>query len=77
VIDTALAPIVEVDIAPGDFVRPVTDPDGGVYGRIAVFGDELASVNQDLERIEAALKLHVSPVDVTGEEDAREIRQCC
>jgi biotin carboxylase len=70
------APIVELDIEPGHFVRAVTDPDGGVYGRIVVFGDEPAVVHEDLARIQRALRLEVVPADTPGE-DMRDIRQCC
>jgi S-sulfo-L-cysteine synthase (3-phospho-L-serine-dependent) len=35
----SLTPIVEVDADPGDLVLAVDHPDGGVYGRVVLFGD--------------------------------------
>lgn len=70
------APIVELDIEPGHYVRSVADPDGGVYGRIVVFGDEPAAVHEDLADIQQALRLQVVSADTPGE-DMRDVRQCC
>lgn len=35
----SLTPIIEVDADPGDLVLAVDHPDGGVYGRVVLFGD--------------------------------------
>ncbi|NEE53019.1 ATP-dependent carboxylate-amine ligase, partial [Streptomyces sp. SID8455] len=52
-------PVVELEIAPGETVRPKEDPQGGVYGRIVVYGgsaEELDRAEQDVRR---ALDLQV------------------
>jgi biotin carboxylase len=70
------APVVELDVAPGDPVLPVGHPDGGVYGRVVTFADSLAEAQADADEVLAALALEVRP-DGTVAEDSREFKSCC
>lgn len=71
--------IVEFDIAPGEPVLPVDHREGGVYGRIVVFGDSADRVRQDERRIRQALDLRVqTPEDPDRlDADSREFKSCC
>lgn len=57
------APVVTLDVDPGDLVLPVDHPDGGVYGRIVVFGDSAEDVQAQLESVRAALDLRIEPAE--------------
>ncbi|MBW3356953.1 acetyl-CoA carboxylase biotin carboxylase subunit family protein [Streptomyces microflavus] len=72
-------PVVELEIAPGETVRPKEDPQGGVYGRIVVYGgsaEELDRAEQDVRR---ALDLQVVFGDGLdpAPSDSREFKSCC
>ena len=57
-----LEPVVELDVNRGDVVLPVEHPDGGVYGRVVVFGADAGQVARDCDAVMAALDLHVDPM---------------
>ncbi|HET9893339.1 MAG TPA: ATP-grasp domain-containing protein [Streptosporangiaceae bacterium] len=54
-----LAPIVEVDASPGDLVLAVDHPDGGVYGRVVLFGDSDADLAAQYRAVMARLRLEI------------------
>lgn len=58
-LESGLAPIVELDVAPGERVFPLEHPDGGVFGRIVVFGESREAVERDYDRIRRQLALSV------------------
>lgn len=58
-LESRLDPIVELDVYPGDAVLSVDHPDGGVYGRVVVFGDERGQVERDYAAIIRALEIRV------------------
>ncbi|GIH72218.1 ATP-grasp domain-containing protein [Sphaerimonospora thailandensis] len=73
------APIVEVEVAPGEPVLPMDHPEGGVYGRIVVFGHSTTEVADGVRAVREALDLRVMPADDlawTGS-DSREFKSCC
>lgn len=77
-IGSAVPPIVEIDVPPGHPVLPVTHPDGGVYGRLVVFGDSPSAVEHDLEAVRRAIGLQVlrlENLDLSA--DRREFKPCC
>ncbi|TMD12829.1 MAG: ATP-grasp domain-containing protein [Chloroflexi bacterium] len=57
-----LPPLVEMDVSPGDLVLPLDDPEGGVYGRVLVFGNDRAQTERDHQAILEALQLRVDPI---------------
>ncbi|WP_433381259.1 ATP-grasp domain-containing protein [Streptosporangium sp. CA-115845] len=75
----ATAPIVEIEVAPGEPVLPADHPEGGVYGRIVVFGHAAADVADGVRRIRQALGLRVNRLDglACQESDSREFKSCC
>jgi biotin carboxylase len=58
-LESAILPIVELDVPPGEPVLPFDHPDGGVYGRILLMGDDRAALERDLVRVRARLALEV------------------
>ena len=60
---TGTAPVVSLDVDPGDAVLPVDHPDGGVYGRIVVCGDTVEEVETQLAAVRADLALRLEPSD--------------
>lgn len=59
---TALdTPGVTLDVDPGDRVRPATDPHGGSYGRIVVYGDDADRLHADYLDILDSLRPRVRP----------------
>lgn len=60
------APVVSMDVDPGDSVLPVDHPDGGVYGRIVVVGDSAADVDAQLAAVRAELGLRIEPAEGEG-----------
>jgi biotin carboxylase len=78
-LESRIPPIVELDVQLGDPVLPVDHPDGGVYGRMLVFGEDAEMVARDYQRIEQALHMHVTPPQnpaLVGE-DTRPVKRCC
>ncbi|GAA3828542.1 hypothetical protein GCM10022226_56720 [Sphaerisporangium flaviroseum] len=73
------APIVEVEVAPGEPVLPVDHPEGGVYGRIVTFGRTASEVADGVARIRDALDLQVTALDDLAwlGSDSREYKSCC
>lgn len=55
------APAVTLDVDPGDSVRSVDDPEGGSYGRIVVYGDDLAELESRYRAIFESLGPRVEP----------------
>ncbi|HET7013902.1 MAG TPA: ATP-grasp domain-containing protein [Streptosporangiaceae bacterium] len=47
----SLTPIVEIDADPGDLVLAVDHPDGGVYGRVVLFGDASADLPSQYDAV--------------------------
>ncbi|MEV6603131.1 ATP-grasp domain-containing protein [Kutzneria sp. NPDC051319] len=72
-------PIVEVEIASGEPVNRLDHPEGGVYGRVVVFGESPEQLAAEESRIHDALDLRVVPVDEGVElpADSREFKSCC
>lgn len=56
------APIVSIDVEPGDVVLPVEHPDGGVYGRVVVFGATEAELDAQYDAILGRLAIRVRPI---------------
>ncbi|MEU4408111.1 ATP-grasp domain-containing protein [Streptosporangium sp. NPDC023963] len=76
----ALPPIVEIEVAPGEPVLPADHPEGGVYGRIVVFGHSATEVADGVGAIRQALGLRVSRLEGLAwqkESDSREFKSCC
>ncbi|MBK0372954.1 ATP-grasp domain-containing protein [Streptomyces sp. RB110-1] len=73
------APVVEVEIEPGETVRPKEHPQGGVYGRIVVYGSSSEELEREEQRVRKALSLQVLFEDGLGpaETDSREFKSCC
>lgn len=63
------APVVSLDVDPGDLVLPVDHPDGGVYGRIVVYGNSPDEVEAQLRTVRDDLALRIEPAD--GQETSR------
>ncbi|MCX5316129.1 acetyl-CoA carboxylase biotin carboxylase subunit family protein [Streptomyces sp. NBC_00154] len=73
------APIVEIEVAPGEPVLPKDHPEGGVYGRIVVFGDSPEELDRAERSIRETLSLQVvgnHGLDWVGV-DSREYKSCC
>jgi S-sulfo-L-cysteine synthase (3-phospho-L-serine-dependent) len=60
---TGTAPVVSLDVEPGDLVLPVDHPDGGVYGRIVAWGDTAEDVESQLRTVRAELALRIEPAE--------------
>jgi len=56
----ALDPIVEIDADPGDLVFAVDHPDGGVYGRVVLFGDSDADLAAQYRAVTDELQVRVA-----------------
>ncbi|MFF3000743.1 acetyl-CoA carboxylase biotin carboxylase subunit family protein [Streptomyces sp. NPDC057950] len=75
----AAAPIVELEVDPGEPVLPKEHPNGGVYGRIVVFGSTPAEVDRTEQAVRDQLDLRViaaEGLDWIGA-DSREFKSCC
>ncbi|MEV6603133.1 ATP-grasp domain-containing protein [Kutzneria sp. NPDC051319] len=59
--DALDTPGVWLDVDPGDRVRPATDPQGGSYGRIVVYGDDRGRLESDYLAILDSLRTRVHP----------------
>ncbi len=72
-------PIVEIEVSPGEPVLPMDHPEGGVYGRIVVFGHSSGEVADGVHRIREALGLQVNRLDDLSwsGSDSREFKSCC
>ncbi|WP_381560106.1 acetyl-CoA carboxylase biotin carboxylase subunit family protein [Streptomyces eurythermus] len=72
-------PIVEVEVEPGETVRPKEHPNGGVYGRIVVYGETPEELDRAEQEVREALSLQVLSGDGLGpaETDSREFKSCC
>ncbi|GAA2770684.1 ATP-grasp domain-containing protein [Streptomyces showdoensis] len=72
-------PLVEVEVEPGETVRPKEHPNGGVYGRIVVYGDSAEELDLAERRIRDELSLQVVFGEGLGpaETDSREFKSCC
>ncbi|MER5881154.1 ATP-grasp domain-containing protein [Streptomyces sp. NPDC001910] len=79
VTNEAAAPIVELEVEPGEPVLPKEHPNGGVYGRIVVFGSTPAEVDETEQAVRDQLDLRV--IDGEGLDwigaDSREFKSCC
>ncbi|MEV7280853.1 ATP-grasp domain-containing protein [Streptomyces sp. NPDC093111] len=75
----AFGPLVEVEVEPGETVRPKEHPNGGVYGRIVVYGDTADELDRAERGVRDALSLQVVFGDGLGpaETDSREFKSCC
>ncbi|ATY94228.1 acetyl-CoA carboxylase biotin carboxylase subunit family protein [Streptomyces bacillaris] len=73
------SPVVELEVAPGETVRPKEDPRGGVYGRIVVYGESLDGLDRAEQRVRQALDLQVVFGDGLdpAATDSREFKSCC
>ncbi|MEU5364014.1 ATP-grasp domain-containing protein [Streptomyces sp. NPDC005925] len=73
------SPIVEIEVDPGETVRPKDHPDGGVYGRIVVYGETAEDLDRAERRVREALSLQVVFADGLGpaRTDSREFKSCC
>jgi biotin carboxylase len=73
------APVVEVEVAPGETVRPKDDPHGGVYGRIVVYGSTSEELDDAERHVREALDLQVVLGDglAPAASDSREFKSCC
>lgn len=71
--------IVELEVPSGEAVEPVDHPEGGVYGRIVVFGESPAELGDAERRIRDSLALQVIPSDdvAPSTADSREFKSCC
>jgi biotin carboxylase len=79
VTDEAAAPIVELEVDPGEPVLPKEHPNGGVYGRIVVFGRTPREMDEAEQAVRDRLGLRVTAaegLDWIGE-DSREFKSCC
>ncbi len=77
-LSSAVPPIVELDVRPGEPVLPADHPDGGVYGRTVVFGDSAEVVEHDLAVIGDAVGIEVMMLPQLGAAtDSREFKPCC
>ncbi|MGW1606763.1 ATP-grasp domain-containing protein [Streptomyces eurythermus] len=72
-------PIVEVEVEPGETVRPKEHPNGGVYGRIVVYGETPEELDRAEQEVRETLSLQVLSGDGLGpaETDSREFKSCC
>ncbi|MFD4691578.1 acetyl-CoA carboxylase biotin carboxylase subunit family protein [Streptomyces sp. NPDC058463] len=72
-------PIVEVEIAPGETVQPKEHANGGVYGRIVVYGETAEELDRTHRSVRDALNLQVVLTDglVPAASDSREFKSCC
>ncbi|MFN2494369.1 MAG: acetyl-CoA carboxylase biotin carboxylase subunit family protein [Pseudonocardiaceae bacterium] len=68
--DDPSGPLVSMDVSPGDMVLPLGHPDGGVYGRTVVFGQDPGELDEQCRRIDDQLGVRVtslpSPTTVAG-----------
>jgi biotin carboxylase len=78
-LESDVPPLVEFDVSPGDPVLPFVHPDGGVYGRVIVYGDDADVVARDYRRIQDALAIEVVPPSGGGPlgPDTRAVKSCC
>jgi biotin carboxylase len=74
-----VAPIVELEVPPGEAVNPFDHPEGGVYGRIVVFGESPDELGKTERRIRDGLALRVIPSEdfAPSSADSREFKSCC
>ncbi|MFD9701521.1 acetyl-CoA carboxylase biotin carboxylase subunit family protein [Lentzea sp. NPDC059081] len=78
-VPATVPPIVEIEVPSGDTVHPVDHPEGGVYGRIVVFGDTAEELNSIESAVRTELDIQVIQVDelkLVGA-DSREFKSCC
>jgi biotin carboxylase len=68
-----IPPIIELDVHSGEVVLSISE--GGVYGRIVVFGDDVAQIERDYQRVVAALDLKL--IGLTDTAVTRAIKKCC
>ncbi|WP_407835786.1 acetyl-CoA carboxylase biotin carboxylase subunit family protein [Streptomyces sp. DSM 116496] len=73
------APIVEVEVAAGESVHPKEHPNGGVYGRIVVYGETAEELDRAEREVQDGLSLQVVFTDGLGPAaaDSREFKSCC
>ncbi|WP_299532074.1 acetyl-CoA carboxylase biotin carboxylase subunit family protein [uncultured Streptomyces sp.] len=73
------SPLVEVEVEPGETVRPKEHPNGGVYGRIVVYGQTPEELDRAEQEVRRALSLQVVFGDGLGpaQTDSREFKSCC
>ena len=57
----SLAAVAEMDAEPGDLVLAVDDPDGGVYGRVLLFGTDQPGLESAYHDVMARLRVSVHP----------------
>lgn len=77
-LESPLAPVIEMDVAPGEMVLPINHPRGGVFGRLVLFGEDEERLARDHRRVLDALDLRLEPVDEAELETAwRPHTKCC
>ncbi|EWM19024.1 acetyl-CoA carboxylase biotin carboxylase subunit family protein [Kutzneria sp. 744] len=71
--------IVELEVPSGEAVEAVDHPEGGVYGRIVVFGESPEELGRTERQIRDALALQVIASDdvAPSTADSREFKSCC
>lgn len=77
-LETAIPPLVDIDVAPGEMVLPINHPRGGVFGRIVLCGDSPQQLERDYARLTEALALRLEPLPEAEEEALwRPQSRCC
>ncbi|MFN2494368.1 MAG: acetyl-CoA carboxylase biotin carboxylase subunit family protein [Pseudonocardiaceae bacterium] len=77
-LESRVAPLIDIDVRPGEQVLPRNHPRGGVFGRIVLCGQDEAQLERDYQRVLAALELRLEPVPEAGDEASwRPHSRCC
>ncbi|WP_424533452.1 ATP-grasp domain-containing protein [Sphaerisporangium viridialbum] len=76
-LESPVAPLVEIDVRPGEAVLAINHPRGGAFGRVVVVGGSQEEVSRDYERIMERLDLRVEPLENAEDEVAKPHTSCC
>ncbi|WP_433381268.1 ATP-grasp domain-containing protein [Streptosporangium sp. CA-115845] len=76
-LESPVAPVIELDVSPGEAVLAINHPRGGTFGRIVVAGNSREEVTRDHERIMKQLDLRVEPLENAEDEVDKPHTSCC
>lgn len=76
-LESPVAPVIEIDVRPGEAVLAINHPRGGTFGRIVVAGTSREEVARDHERIMKQLDLRVEPLENAEKQVDKPHTSCC